>query len=57
MSKARKKTEAHAFLTKSRCPRCGNLNTEAYSTKGKTQYRRCRGSMCRKRYTVAASPV
>lgn len=34
------------------CPRCRGSNTEAYSTKGNIQYRRCRSPVCRKRYSV-----
>lgn len=35
-----------------RCPRCGVDDTEAYSTKGVKQSRRCRRAICRKNYQV-----
>lgn len=36
------------------CPRCRGANTEAYSTKGNIQYRRCRQPVCRWNYSVRA---
>lgn len=44
--------EAYAFPTKSRCPRCGALDTKATSTQGKIQHRQCQRAICRRRYTV-----
>jgi len=34
------------------CPRCRVDDTEAYSTKGIIQYRKCRRAICRKNFTV-----
>jgi len=34
------------------CPRCGAMDTVAYSTKGRVQYRRCRRPVCRRNFTV-----
>ena len=34
------------------CPRCRVNDTEAYSTKGIIQYRKCRRAICRKTYSV-----
>lgn len=47
----------YAFLSKSRCPRCGGLNTEAYSTKGSVRYRRCLAPTCRENYKEIGSLV
>ena len=32
----------YAWLTRSRCPSCGTLDTERYASDGRTQYRRCK---------------
>ena len=45
------KPAEYAFPTRSRCPRCGSTHTEAYSTKGPVQYRRCLAPICRHRYS------
>lgn len=43
----------YTFPNKSRCERCGSLDTEAYKTDGPVQYRRCNGNDCRdKRFGV-----
>jgi hypothetical protein len=47
----------YAFPSKSRCPRCLGLNTVSYKTKGAKQYRRCRGAVCRHRYSEEGKPV
>ena len=46
-----------AFPTKSACPRCKVLDTEATSTQGDRQYRRCRRAVCRHKYSVKGTPV
>jgi len=43
---------AYAFPSKSRCPRCGTLETRQRSTKGRVQYRQCTRAICRWRYQV-----
>jgi hypothetical protein len=42
----------YAFPTRSRCPRCGSIDTVARSTQGRTQYRRCRVAICRGAFKV-----
>lgn len=54
---AAKKAKMWSFPTVSRCPRCGALDTQAYSTKGPTQYRRCRRAICRNGYAVRGKKV
>ena len=49
--------KAFAFPTKVKCPRCGALDTVAYSTKGRTQYRKCRRSVCRKTFSIQGEEV
>ena len=48
-----------AFPTRSKCPRCGSVNTVATQTRGRTQYRRCRVAIpvCGKRYAVQGDEV
>lgn len=53
---ARKK-KTHVFPTPSKCPRCRSVDTEAYRTDGKIQYRRCRRAVCRCRYHVIGTPI
>lgn len=50
-------SRAWSFDTKSRCPRCGSINTERVSTDGAVQYRRCRAPICRMGYKVAGRLV
>lgn len=52
MSKKKKAKARYAFPSAGQCPRCGSFDTEAYSTQGKIQYRRCRAAICRWRYSV-----
>ena len=56
-SKSKKKQVEYSFPNRSRCPRCRVTNTEAYATRQETQYRRCRGATCGKRYTVKADRI
>jgi len=42
----------YSFPSPVKCPRCGATDTEAYSTKGRIQYRRCRRAVCRRNFTV-----
>ena len=51
------KGPVYAFPTRSRCPRCGSLNTEAYTTQGDIQRRRCRVPVCRRKYHVVGVRV
>ena len=46
-----------AFPSRSRCPRCGTVDTVALSTQGDVQYRRCLRAICRKRYAVRGERV
>ena len=52
-----KKTRRYVFPTPSKCPRCQTVDTEAYSTQGNIQYRRCRRAICRHRYHVIGTPI
>ena len=52
-----KKTKCYVFPTPSKCPRCKTIDTEAYSTNGNIQYRRCRRAVCRHRYSIFGTPV
>lgn len=45
------------FWNKSRCPRCGGTDTEAYATHGPVQSRVCRAPVCRHRYKVTGTEV
>jgi len=47
----------YAFPTKSRCPRCKQTDTEATSTQGKWQYRRCTRAICRHAYQVEGTKI
>jgi Zn ribbon nucleic-acid-binding protein len=38
---AQEKIITYAWLTRSRCPECGTLDTERYASDGRVQYRRC----------------
>lgn len=49
--------QAWAFPTKSRCPRCGSIQTKAYRVEGGVQYRECQSAVCRKRYRVDGEAV
>ena len=51
------KPKVWAFPTKSRCPRCGSVETEATSTQGELQYRRCTVPVCRRTYVVYGTQV
>lgn len=55
--KAAEKKPKWSFPTVSRCPRCGVTDTEATSTQGDTQYRKCRRGTCRKAYSVKGTRV
>lgn len=46
-----------SFPNRSRCQRCGGLNTEAYSTKGPVQYRRCLSATCRETYKAGGTEL
>jgi hypothetical protein len=48
---------AYAFPSKSRCQRCGALDTRATSTQGLIQYRECTRATCRHRYKVVGEKV
>ena len=48
---------AYAFPSKSRCPRCGSLDTYVRSTQGSVQYRACRMAVCRRNYAVSGEVV
>ncbi len=52
-----RKKDSYSFPTRSRCPRCGAIETEAYRTDGKVQYRRCRRAVCRINYQVIGTKV
>lgn len=41
-----------AFPSRSRCPRCGSIQTKAYRVEGGVQYRECQNAVCRRRYRV-----
>lgn len=47
----------YKFWNKSRCPRCGGLDTEAYATQGEIQSRVCRAPTCRNRFKVHGEPA
>lgn len=47
----------YAWPSRSRCPRCGSLDTERYSQDGATQYRRCRVPVCRETYKEQGKPA
>ena len=62
MAKTKKKTVKpkeinYSFPTKSRCKRCGSLNTTAVRTHKNKQYRRCRSAVCRHKYAVIGDIV
>lgn len=46
-----------AFPTVNRCPRCGANDTQATSTQGDRQYRRCVRPVCRKTFTIFGKKV
>ena len=46
-----------SFPTVSTCKRCGSTHTQATSTQGKVQYRKCLAPVCYKRYTVIGTPI
>ncbi len=46
-----------AFPTRSRCPKCGSLETRATNTKGDTQYRQCQVAACGKKYSVKGKRI
>ncbi|MBA7650353.1 hypothetical protein ES703_58156 [subsurface metagenome] len=52
-----KKKRNYVFPTPSKCPRCRGMDTVAYRTDGKTQYRRCRRAVCLHRYYVIGIPI
>lgn len=52
-----KKKRNYVFPTPSKCPRCRGVDTVAYRTDGKIQYRRCRRAICRHRYQVRGTPT
>ena len=54
---AEKEEVKYAFPSKSRCPRCGVLDTVAYTTRGPIQYRQCQRAVCRRKYSVTGTPV
>lgn len=47
----------YSFPTRSRCPRCGSLDTVATGKNQDVQYRQCRMAVCRQRYTVIGQKV
>lgn len=49
--------EVYAFPTRSRCPRCGSLNTVARKTELGKQYRECRMAVCRLKYCVIGTRI
>lgn len=55
-----KKEIVWAFPSKSRCPRCGRVDTKAYSVggvNGNIQYRRCLNPVCRHTYKEIGKAV
>ena len=52
-----KRKKRWSFPTPSKCPRCQTIDTEAYSTRDKVQYRRCRRAICRHYYHVIGTPI
>ncbi len=52
-----KRKDIYSFPSKSACPRCRTLNTQAVSTQGNTQYRKCGNAVCRWTYKEIGSPV
>lgn len=48
----REKRLVWAFPSKSRCPRCGTINTKMYSSNQNIQYRKCMNAVCRNTYKV-----
>jgi hypothetical protein len=52
-----KRKRQFSFPTVSLCPRCGGTHTQAYSTQGKHQYRKCLAPVCGRRYTVTGTAV
>ena len=55
--KKRSRKQRWSFPTVSRCPRCGGTQTQAYSTQGKVQYRKCLAPVCQKRYSAMGTKV
>lgn len=53
----KEKEVAYDFAHGRRCPRCGTLDTEARSTQGDIQYRRCKRGVCRHAYSVVGRPI
>lgn len=47
----------YKFWNKSKCPRCGVMDTEAYATNGPVQSRICRVPTCRHKYRVTGEIV
>ncbi len=47
----------YAFPTKSKCPRCGSVNTRRTGEYGELQYRQCQVTVCRWKYAVHGEPV
>ena len=46
-----------SFQTRSRCPRCGSLQTVHRSTQGRYQYRKCARVICRRNYRIVGEPA
>lgn len=53
----KKPKEKYSFPTVVRCPRCSGLQTRAYSTQGKIQYRRCTAPICQERFSIRGAEV
>jgi hypothetical protein len=47
----------YAFPTRSRCPRCGSLDTQRIGQRDNIQYRICHVAICRNRYKVIGTKI
>lgn len=45
----------YSFPSKSRCPRCGTLDTKRTGSYADTQYRECKAPICGKKYSVVGT--
>lgn len=54
---AKKQKPIYSFPTRSICPRCGSSQTQAYSTQGQIQYRKCLSPICRHNYSVRGKRI
>ena len=55
--KPKEKFIVYSYPSRSKCPRCGTVDTKATSTHRGTQYRKCLGAICRHKYAVKGDPL